>query len=206
MKLEMKNMNKTLCLVFFLIMGHWALYGQGETVIFLDISGLDGDYATPSSRPVVTSPGPKQKNILIESYSITKTNELNIGSSSGGVGAGKAYGTEMELNFGIDQSVIELSKRLFNKTLTPYMNLFIDTPANNGDPQRERMRIKLTNVTINSIDQSQTGAGIPTYKMKIRFVSNLTAVITYNFDYSSNTIVKYCWDYSRNSICTNDNF
>jgi type VI protein secretion system component Hcp len=182
------------------------LYAQGETVVFLDIANLDGEYTVPNTRPVVTTPGPKQKNILIDDYTISKTNTLNIGSSSSGAGAGKATGNEMELTFRIDQSVIELSKRLFNRTITPSMNLFIDSPANNGDPQRERMRIKLTNVNITSIDQTQDGDGIPKYKMKIRFEANLTAFIIYNFDYSTNTVAKYCWDYSKNKSCTNENF
>ncbi len=200
----MKNKFKSLILVFLCFLCHETLYAQGETVVFLDIANLDGEYTVPITRPVVTTPGPKQKNILIDDYLISKTNTINIGNATSG--AGKATGTEMELNFRIDQSVIELSKRLFNRTITPSMNLFIDSPAYNGDPQRERMRIKLTNVNIISIDQIQDGDGIPKYKMKIRFQTNLTAFITYNFDYSTNTVAKYCWDYSKNSACTNDNF
>lgn len=202
----MKKMIKSLVLVLLFFMSHWALYGQGDTIIYLDISGLDGEYTIPNTRPVVTSPGPKQKNILIESYSITKTNDLNIGSSSAGVGAGKPSGAEMELTFRLDQSVIELSKRLFNHTVTSFMNLFIDSPANNGDPQRERMRIKLTNVSIRSIDLYQNGMGIPVYRMKIKFETNLTAVIVYNFDYSANTVSLFCWDYPKNKVCTINSF
>ena len=200
----MKNTNKSLLLALLFFMSHWALYGQSETVIFLDIPGLDGEYTLPSLRPVVTSPGPKQKNIRIERYDQVKTNTVNIGSITGGGGAGKAQGTEMDLTFRVDQSIIELSNRLFNKTITPYMNLFIDSPGSNSDPQRERMRIKLTNVRIKSIDHYQDGEGIPMYHMKITFESNLKAVITYNFDFTGNEIEKYCWSYKLNSICSTD--
>ena len=185
-------------------MSHWALYGQGDYIMYLDIPGLDGEYTLPNTRSVVTTPGPKQNNIRIESYNQLKTNPVEVGSATGGGAAGKAQGTEMDLTFMVDQSVIELSNLLFNKTVTPYMNLYIDSPGNNSDPQRERMRIKLTNVRIKSIDHYQDGEGIPMYHMKITFESNLKAVIHYNFDFTSNEIMKYCWSYKLNAACSTD--
>lgn len=202
----MKNKFKSLILVFLCFLCHETLYAQGETVIFLDIANLDGEYTLPNTRPVVTTPGPKQKNILIERYNQVKTNDVVLSSIAGGGGAGKASGTEMELFFRIDQSIIELSNRLFNKTVTPSMNLYIDSPANNSDPQRERMRIKLTNVRILSINHSQDGEGIPTYSMKIKFETNLTGHIIYNFNYSTNSVDKFCWNYAENKACTVSNF
>ncbi|WP_158561214.1 type VI secretion system tube protein Hcp [Emticicia sp. C21] len=199
----MKNINKSLLLAILLLMSHWALYGQSNTIMYLDIPGLDGEYTVPTDRPNVTTPGPKPKNILIQKYALIKKNSFNVNSSNSGLGGGRAEGNEMDLTFRIEQPVIELSKRLFNHTVTPAMNLYIDLP---GTTQKELMRIKLTEVSILSIDHFMDGEGILTYLMKVKFKSNLTAVTTYTLANPPTDTQRFCWDYVTNTSCTSTNF
>ena len=187
----MKNRNKFLLIVLLCLMSHWALYGQNTTVMFLDVPGLDGEYEKPGGRTNVTTPGPKQYTIKIDSYQISKTNTGTTSQSAGG-GAGTTNDIgSMVVSFHIDKAIVGLSERLFNHTLVPFMNLFIDSP---GNPQRERLRIKMTDVSIQSITQGQDNDGIPTYYMTIRFRKNLTGVTVYDNANVASTLV-YCWNY-----------
>lgn len=200
----MKKTIKSLILALSFFMSHWALYGQGDNIVYLDIPGLDGEYTLPSvgNRPNVPGlPRPKNNNIRIQSFTLAKTQEINIGSASGGAGAGKAKGYEMELKFRVEKSIVELSKKLFNHIITPAMTLIIDSPGFNSEPQRERMRIKVTNVYIKSIDQSLDGENIPFYTVKILFFANRTATIIYDAAHPNGEISDYCWDYSQNTNC-----
>lgn len=154
-------------------------FAQSSEIMFLDMSGIDGEYTTPT-RTKFTGQNPKSQNLLLTRYSYDWAAETSFDRGAGvAVGKPNSIG-EMTLNFQIDKSVISLFNRLLNNTIIPEMDIFIDKPANVGNStlQTELSRIKMYNVTIRDLVISNTE--IPQYSMRIRF--DRVAMIINTFD------------------------
>lgn len=172
---------------------------QENTVMFLDIPTVNGEYVIPT-RTTVTPIPTKTSNLLIKNYSFDWTKSTRIKKSTGN--STLEYGKineigEMTLSFQIDKSVMALFDRLVNNTNIPIIDLFIDKPANNNpSPQTEIKRIRMEGVTISEL--SLTSAEIPQYRIKLKFekvsliehnINAVTGAVTKGIPYGLNFLL-----------------
>lgn len=162
---------------------------QLSPVIFLDIPGVPGEYTLPArSLPAGSAAAPSSNKILLNMYTIewkAETSWTKAGGTS--VGTPNPYGI-MEIRFRINQSVIELYKRLINNTETAYMDIYIDKPAANPNLQAEMKRIRMHNVIVSKLEQDMSTADLPQYEMTIKFAK--VSMIEHIYNPGPNTFTK----------------
>jgi hypothetical protein len=182
---------RILYLASFILINYFAR-AQSDVVAFLDIPGIEGEYLTPTNRLKFTTNSPKARNILLSNYESQGAAESSFGKGSG-PSVGKPTDFEyMTFSFQVDKSIISLYENLANKTVIPFMDVFIDKPAVNGFQQTEVSRIRLENVVI--IKLGTFIAEIPQYTLRVKFDKISRIIHNFNPLGVGSKGTPYCFD------------
>ena len=197
----MQKILKFILIVSFFALKMPSVQAQGIMVLFMDVAGIEGEYATNNSRNAVfsTSPNspPSSQTIALLSATFAESANLKIKPFFGGIESGNPNNIrEMLISFRMDKASPLLFEKMWKQQRIISINIYFDVITGNSPlVQDELQRIKLSTVLIKSMTMQSTNNSAPIINMTITYEQILRGFAGRNQVGSWVSLGTHCYDY-----------
>ena len=178
--------------------------GFGQLKLFMDIPKVDGEYNVNSPKRNSKTALPKTFCTPISDYTFTNSKTIYLNDLQAIERKNKVSAFQsIEINMFIDKSVTEWHDRIFEGTVLPSLDIFVDRlEEGSGALINEISHQRLFNVRVSSLSY-QGSSSKPTLRVILNYEKIIQAYSNFNASGVLTTVSQTCYDLKTGLPCIN---